>query len=178
MTLFPSYISPRLLSVSKWVLAAVALLSGALLAACASDPSRVPLGADRAQVLQQVGAPTAIYQMPDGERLQYSWGPAGFAVFNVDLDASGRVRSVRQELYEGLFASTIKPGEWRVDDVLRTYGPPYEQSRVTSFNGVVWSWRYLNINNRRFLYIYIDPTGRVDHYNVGDDLEYDQRRRW
>jgi hypothetical protein len=169
--------SVRLLSGSKWVLAAAILLSAAVLAGCASDPSRVPLGAERAQVLQQAGAPTAIYQMPDGQRLQYSRGPAGFAVFNIDVDSSNRVISVRQELYEGLFGSTIKPGEWRVDDVLRTYGPPYQQSRVTSFNGTVWSWRYLNINNRRFLYIYIDPTGRVDHYNVGDDLEY-ERWRW
>lgn len=168
----------RLLPVFKWALAAATLLSGALLAGCASDPSRVPLGADRAQVLQQVGAPTAIYQMPDGQRLQYSRGPAGFVVFNVDLDASDRVRSVRQELDEGLFGSTIRPGEWRVDDVLRTYGTPYQQTRVTSFDGVVWSWRYLHINNRRFLYIYIDPTGRVDHYNVGDDLEYERSRRW
>jgi hypothetical protein len=99
-------------------------------------------------------------------------------VFNVDLDASGQVRSVRQELDEGLFGSTIRPGEWRVEDVLRTYGPPYERSRVTSFNGAVWSWRYLHINNRRWLYIYIDPAGWVDHYNVGDDLLYEDRRRW
>jgi len=156
----------------------ILVLCGALLAGCASDPSRVPLGTDRAQALQQLGPPTSIYALPGGEqRLQYSYGPAGFAVFNIDLDATGHVRSVRQELDEGLFGSTIRPGEWRVEDVLRTYGPPYEQSRVTSFNGVVWSWRYLHINNRRFLYIYIDPTGRVDHYNVGDDL-LDRRWRW
>ena len=155
---------------------AVVVLCGALLAGCASDPSRLPLGVDRAQALQQLGTPTSIYPLPDGERLQYSYGPAGFAVFNVDIDAAGRVRSVRQELNEGLFASTIRPGEWRVEDVLRTYGRPYEQSRVSSFDGVVWSWRYLNINNLRFLYIYIDPTGRVDHYNLGDDLS--DRRLW
>ncbi len=149
----------------------------ALLAGCASDPSRLPLGVDRSQVLQQLGQPTATYQMPDGQRLQYSRGPAGFAVFNIDLDASDHVHSVRQELYEGLFGSTIRPGEWRVDDVLRTYGPPQLQSRVTSFDGTVWSWRYLSLNNRRFLYVYIDPTGLVDHYNVGDDLGFG-RRQW
>lgn len=158
--------------------AAMALTCG-LLAGCASDPSRVQPGAGRDQVLQQLGAPTAIYRMPGGERLQYSRGPAGFQVSNVDLDASGRVRSVRQELDEGLFGRTIRPGEWRVEDVLFTYGPPYEQTRVTSFNGTVWSWRYLQINNRRLLYIYMDPAGRVDHYSVGDDLMYDRRRdRW
>jgi len=149
------------------------------LAACASDPSRVPPGATRDQVLQQLGTPTAIYRLPQGERLQYSRGPSGFAVFNVDLDDAGRVRSVRQELQEGLFDSTIRPGQWRVEDVLRTYGPPYQQTRVYSFNGTVWSWRYLNINSPRFLYIYVDPSGLVDHFNVGDDLDFDDhRRRW
>ncbi len=159
---------------SRSALAAVCLA----LAACASDPSRVPSGATRDQVLQQIGTPTAVYRMPQGERLQYSRGPAGFTVFNIDLDASGRVRSVRQELQEGLFDSTIRPGEWQVEDVLRTYGRPYQQTRVASFNGTVWSWRYLQINSRRFLYIYVDPGGRVDHFNVGDDLEFDDRRRW
>jgi hypothetical protein len=159
---------------SRSALAAVLLA----FAACANDPSRVPAGATRDQVLQQLGTPTAVYRVSEGERLQYSRGPAGFAVFNIDLDASGRVRSVRQELQEGLFDSTIRPSEWRVDDVLRTYGPPYQQTRVASFNGTVWSWRYLQINSPRFLYIYIDPTGRVDHFNVGDDLEFNDRRRW
>jgi len=156
--------------------AALALACG-LLAGCASDPSRMQLGTPRDQVIQQLGQPTAVYRFAGGERLQYSRGPAGFQVSNVDLDTAGRVQSVRQELNEGLFASTIRPGEWQVPDVLFTYGPPYEQSRVTSFNGSVWTWRYLQINNRRFLYIYIDPTGRVDHYNVGDDLR-DERWRW
>jgi hypothetical protein len=157
--------------------AAAIALSCALLAGCASDPSNLQLGVGRDQVLQQLGSPTAIYRTPTGERLQYSRGPMGFQVSNVDLDASGHVYAVRQELDEGLFGRTIKPGEWRVEDVLFTYGPPYQQTQVTSFNGAVWSWRYLHINNRRFLYIYIDPTGRVDHYNVGDDLEFDDRRR-
>lgn len=156
--------------------AGMVLLSG-LFAGCASDPSRVPLGAGRDQVLQQLGAPTAVCHLPGGERLQYSRGPAGFQVSNVDLDATGHVRSVRQELDEGFFGSTIRPGEWRAEDVLCTYGPPFEQTRVTSFDGAVWSWRYLHINNRRLLYIYIDPTGRVDHYSVGDDL-IDERWRW
>jgi len=153
-------------------------LGCALLMGCASDPSRVQPGRGRDQVLQQLGTPTAVYRTPTGERLQYSRGPAGFQVSNVDVDSAGRVYSVRQELDEGLFAGTIKPGEWRVEDVLFTYGQPYQQTRVTSFNGTVWSWRYLQINNRRFLYIYVDPTGRVDHYNVGDDLEFDRRRWW
>ena len=71
----------------------IVALCGALLAGCASDPSRLPLGVGRDQALQQLGPPTAIYPLPGGEqRLQYSYGPAGFAVFNIDIDAAGRVR--------------------------------------------------------------------------------------
>jgi len=157
--------------------AAAALLFCGLLAGCASDPSRIQIGTPRDVVLQQLGQPTAIYPFVGGERLQYSRGPAGFQVSNVDLDTAGRVQSVRQELDEGLFGRTIRPGEWRIPDVLFTYGRPYQQTRVTSFDGTVWSWRYLHINNRRLLYIYVDPTGLVDHYNVGDDLE-SERWRW
>jgi hypothetical protein len=153
------------------------VLACMLFAGCASDPSRLPPGATREQALEVLGPPTASYRTPTGERLQYSQGPAGFRVSNVDLDNSGRVQSVRQELDEGLFGSTIRPGEWQIQDVLFTYGPPGEQSRVTSFNGTVWTWRYLHINNRRLLHIYIDPSGRVAYYNVGDDLRY-ERWRW
>jgi len=150
-------------------LAAVVVASA--LVGCASEPTRLPLGSTRDQALQQLGTPTATYPLPNGsERLQYSRAPMGFEVSNIDVDASGHVVSVRQELFEGLFGSTIKPGVWRVDDVLRTYGRPYEITRVTSFNGDVWTWRYKSMNARRLLYIYVTPDGVVDRYHTGDDL--------
>ena len=102
--------------------------------------------------------------------MQYSRAPSGDAVNNVDLDAAGKVVEVRQELDEALFAATIRPGEWRVDDVLRTYARPFEKSRVTSFDGEVWAWRYKAMNNRRLLYIYIDRSGVVDRYHSADEL--------
>lgn len=145
-----------------------------LLGGCASDPSRLDLGRSKAEALQQLSTPTAVYPLSSGERLQYSRAPAGTQVNNVDLDAAGRVVSVRQELDEGLFGSTVQPGTWRIADVLRTYGRPVEISQVTSFDGVIWSWRYRAMNSFRFLYIYIDPQGVVDHYSVGDDLTRDR----
>lgn len=146
-----------------------AALVALALVGCATDPSRLKPGSSRAEVLQQLGRPTAIYALPGGERLQYSRAPAGFEVSNVDLDAAGRVRSVRQELDESLFGNTIQAGRWRTEDVLRTYGPPLERSRVSSFQGEVWTWRYRQVNARRFLYIFIDRDGVVHHYSVGDD---------
>jgi hypothetical protein len=49
---------------------------------------------------------------------------------------------------------------------------------VRAVPGPARSWRYLLITSRRVLYIYVDPTGLVDHFNVGDDLEFNDRRRW
>ena len=88
-------------------LAALALLLAAC-AGCASDPTRLPLGTHRAPRRCSAWAtPTATYPLPGGgERLQYSRAPSGFEVNNVDLDASGHVVSIRQELDDGLFDST------------------------------------------------------------------------
>lgn len=148
----------------------VALLG---LAGCASDPARLPLGTSRADALQQLGAPTAIYGRPDGgERLQYSRQPAGFEVNDVDLDAAGRVVAVTQVMNEGLFARDIRVDAWRVPDVLYTYGRPEQVTRVSSFDGDVWQWRYLQANSPRLLYIYIDPQGVVRRWHMGDDLRF------
>jgi len=152
--------------------AAVALL----MAGCASEPTRLPLGTSRADALQRLGNPTAIYPLGGGERLQYSRAPMGTEVNNVDVDAGGRVVSVRQELDGSMFDRTIQAGVWREADVLRTYGRPFEVTRVASFDGVVWTWRFKAMNARRFLHIYIDPTGVVARYHTADDVTRDDAR--
>nr|WP_301334589.1 hypothetical protein [Variovorax dokdonensis] len=150
----------------------------ALLAACASDPARLPTGLTKSQALQQLGAPTASFPLAAGERLQYSRMPMGREVTNVDLDASGRVVSVTQELDERYFDKTIQVDRWTRQDVLQTYGPPYEVTQVSSFAGNIWSWRYRQINNPRILYIYIDPQGVVRRYHSADDPTINDRFRW
>jgi len=154
----------------------VLTLAAALLAGCASEPTRLPLGTTRAEALQRLGTPIAVYPLGAGERLQYSRAPMGTEVNNVDLDASGRVVSIRQELDPSLFDRTIRPGVWREADVLRTYGRPFEITRVSSFDGVIWTWRFKALNEPRLLHIYIDPTGLVARYHTADDLMRDDFR--
>lgn len=156
----------------------IAVAALALLSACASDPARLPLGMTKSQAMQQLGAPTAVYALAAGERLQYSRMPMGREVTNVDLDASGNVASVTQELDERYFDKNIQVDRWTQQDVLRTYGPPYEITQVTSFTGNIWSWRYRQINNPRILYIYIDPQGVVRRYHTADDPTVNDRLRW
>ncbi len=152
-------------------------VAGVLLAGCVGEPTRIPPGTSRAETLQRLGTPTAVYPLPTGERLQYSRAPAGFEVNDIDLDASGHVVSVRQVLDDRWFAQDIQPGAWRVADVLRTYGRPFDIARVSSFDGVIWSWRYKQLNTPRLLYIYVDPQGAVVRWNTADDLTIN-RRRW
>ncbi len=162
---------------ARGALAAFAVAAVFVLAGCASDPTRLPPGVTRAEVLQQLGQPTAVYPMPGGgERLQYSRAPAGTEVSNVDIDANGRVVSNRQEMQDFMFDSTIRTDTWRVEDVLRTYGRPYEVTRVASYDGVVWSWRYKSLNNFRLLHIYMDAGGKVTRYHTGPDLMREQWR--
>lgn len=156
---------------------AFAAVAGLGLAGCANEPTRVQPGASAADTLQRLGAPTGRYPLTGGgERLQYSRMPAGFEVTDIDVDASGKVVSVTQVLSEARFGQDIKVDQWRQNDVMAFYGRPYEISRVSSFDGAVWTWRYKAVNERRMLYIYIDPTGVVRRYHTGDDLELDRVR--
>ena len=138
-----------------------------LLAACASDPSRLALGSSRAQALQQLGKPTATYPLPDGgERLQYSTEPYGYEVNNVDLNAAGKVVAVRSELAAPLVNNPIQIGKWREAEILRTYGKPFQVTRVDSFDGTIWSWHIQQNYLPYLFYVYFDPTGVVVRYSV------------
>ena len=156
---------------------ALVVLAAAGLAGCASEPTRIQPGTTAAETLQRLGAPTGRYPLNGGgERLQYSRMPAGFEVTDIDVDAAGKVVSVTQVLNEARFGHDIKVNQWRQNDVMAFYGRPYEITRVSSFDGAVWTWRYKAVNERRMLYIYMDPTGVVRRYHTGDDLELDRFR--
>jgi hypothetical protein len=156
-------------------LAALAVL--AAIAGCANEPTRIQPGTTAAETLQRLGAPTGRYPLNNGgERLQYSRMPAGFEVTDIDVDPSGKVVSVTQVLSEARFGYDIKVDQWRQNDVMAFYGRPYQIDRVSSFDGAVWTWRYKAVNERRMLYIYIDPTGVVRRYHTGDDLDFDRIR--
>ena len=148
-------------------------LAAALLSGCAvfADPGRVAPGTPVAGVVEQLGRPTALYPAAGnaGERLQYTYQPAGQRVFNIDLDAQGRVARVEQALSESLFAQRIQPNVWTRADVLREYGPPARTMGVHNFQGDVWVWRYLDGPIWRLLYIDIDRAGVVRGWSNGDE---------
>ena len=159
---------------------ALSLTLAAGLAACASDPARLALGTDRAQVLQQLGLPTSQYRLNDqqnaAERLQYSFTPMGQAVYNVDLNAQAQVVAVTQSLDEGQFPR-IQVDQWTRDDVLREFGHPFEVTGVHAFKGEVWTWRYRTGPWNRLLHIYIDPQGVVRRWHPADEPQFDRLDR-
>lgn len=141
--------------------AVVLALSAGLIAGCSGFPERVVPGETRTEVERRLGAPTAVHALTDGTRLQYSRQPAGQQVFNLDLDAQGRVVRVEQSL-EPANLQRIEIDRWTRDDVLREFGRPALVDRVARFEGDVWTYRYLEaFSLARLLHIHIDPQGTV-----------------
>jgi hypothetical protein len=133
------------------------------LAGCMLMPERVPLGTPHAEIVQRLGRPTAEYPLPDGgRRLQYSMQPAGEYVYNLDLDASGRLRQVQQVMDADWLQRHVQVGRWTREDALFHLGKPALVERVARFRGDVWTYRFLEAGNlRRLAHLHIDPEGVV-----------------
>jgi hypothetical protein len=136
-----------------------------LLAACAS----VQPGMAREQVLSSWGQPTRTVALPDGQRLQYSQQPSGQRVFMVDLDAGGKVRSVRQVMTRSDFARIATDGSWTRADVEREFGPAPDNERVSSWDGPILSYRWREGMIDLYYWVYLDPAGVVRRAHEGVD---------
>lgn len=137
------------------------LMATLWLVGCAAMPERLSLGTPRAQVLQQLGPPTGEYALPGGARLQYSRQPLGRQVYNLDFDADGRLRRVEQALDTQAMLTAIQIDRWTREDVLHHLGRPALVERVARFDGDIWTYRYLELNNERLAHVHIDRAGVV-----------------
>lgn len=143
-----------------------ALFAAGLLAGCALrpySPGGVPAGASRDEVQRLMGAPTAVYTMPDGHlRLEYNHMPFGKHTFMIDLDAGGRVARWENVLDERHF-DAIRPGQTRAE-VLRQIGPPSATSHylLPRPGGDTWLYRFETIQRCTVFELSFDAvTGRV-----------------
>ncbi|MDI1272401.1 hypothetical protein [Polaromonas sp.] len=136
------------------------------LSGCALHPfSAVQPGMSQGEVVARVGTPGAVVAIPQGTRLQYSGQPTGQFAFMVDLDASGRVSSVRQVLNARDFAR-IEPGKWTRDDVLREFGRPTLVDRVASWPGDILTYRWYDLQDL-FYWVYLDNNQVVQKAHPG-----------
>lgn len=131
------------------------------LVACAAMPEGLQNGMPRAKVVERLGRPTGEYALSDGVRLQYSRQPLGRQVYNLDFGADGRLRRVEQALDTQLMLKTIQIDRWTREDVLRFLGRPALIERVARFDGDIWTYRYLELNNERLAHVHIDRGGVV-----------------
>jgi outer membrane protein assembly factor BamE (lipoprotein component of BamABCDE complex) len=136
------------------------LVLGTLLAGCAAMPERLVAGMPRVDIERALGRPTAVIDGPAGTRLQYSRQPAGQQVFNVELDAQGRLHQVDQVMAPVWFAR-VEVDRWTRDDVLRLFGRPALVERVALFDGDIWTYRYLDVSWPRQFHVHLDPAGVV-----------------
>lgn len=83
----------------------------------------------------------------------------------VDLDASGRVLSVRQVLNARDLAR-IEPGKWTRDDVLREFGRPTRVDRVASWPGDILTYRWYDLQDL-FYWVYLDGNEVVQRAHPG-----------
>jgi len=141
-------------------LAAVAVL----MAGCAFTP--VQPGMSREQVVASYGTPTRIVPLPTGTRLQYSRQPAGQSAVMVDLDAAGKVVSVREVLKLQEFLR-IEPGKWTRDDVEREFGPPARIDGVASWSGDIMNYRWRDNLQDMYYWVYLDAGNRVQRTGQG-----------
>ncbi|MDR0458156.1 MAG: hypothetical protein LBH10_03895 [Burkholderiaceae bacterium] len=154
-------------SCAKRLTSCLALVLPFVLSGCISKVNIAP-GTPASQIIATLGQPTARYTLPGGgQRLQYSEGPMGQHVYNIDLDAQERAVDVVQALDETLFAKRILVNNWTREDVLREYGQPTHTMTVRNFDGEIWTWRYLDPLSQRYqLYIDIDRGGVVRSYST------------
>ncbi len=158
-------------SFSRRVLLSLALCAGVLaLSACSLMPERVAAGTPRAEIESRLGKPTLVHALPDGgTRLQYSGQPAGQWVHNMDLDAQGRLLRQTQVLDAGWLQQNIQIGHWTRDDVYLNLGKPALIERVARFDGVIWTYRFLEMGRPRQVHVHLDPAGVVRQLMFTDE---------
>ena len=153
------------------MLARLALLVLAVQISGCALPAREKAGALRAEVVARLGPPTAVFALPAGERLLYSELPAGFAAYNLDFDASGRLVRNEQVLTQARFEN-LPVGVWTTADVQRTFGAPLRVERVARFEGDIWTYRFRQNSDPRLAHVHLDRQGVVQLVMFTDELPH------
>lgn len=147
----------------------LAVVVALALGACAS--TSVQPGMSRGEVVTRMGQPSSVLPLEAGTRLQYSRQPAGQQVFNVDLDASGRVVQFRQMLVAEEF-QRIGLGQWTRADVERSFGPPAFVEHAAHWPGDILTYRWSN-GQDMFYWIYLDANNVVRRAEPGVQYYHD-----
>ena len=157
----------------RWRVWAVALVIAGLLG-CSLMPERVPLGATRAEIESRLGRPTAVHDLADGTRLQYSRQPAGQQVYNLDLDGSGHLRQTEQVM-DAAWLQRIEVDRWTRETALLYLGRPALVEQVARWDGDIWTYRFQEITGPRQVHLHLDGAGVVRKVMFTDEPLPDDR---
>ena len=136
----------------------------ALVTGCAVQS--VQPGASRDEVVSRYGTPSRVVALASGTRLQYSRQPAGQSAVMVDLDAAGRVTSVREVLNPAGF-STVVVGQSTREDTERALGRPASVDRVGSWSGDILTYRWRDNDQDMYYWFYLDARQVVQRTAQG-----------
>jgi hypothetical protein len=137
-------------------------------------PERVPLGVTRTEIESLLGQPTGVHALADGTRLQYSRQPAGQQVYNLDLGGDGRLRQLEQVM-DGGWLQRIEVDRWTRETALMNLGRPALIERVASWNGDIWTYRFLEATGSRQVHLQLDGAGVVRRVMFTDEPLPDDR---
>lgn len=140
-----------------------------LLGACALDAGSLQPGKTEAQIISRYGQPTQRYQDGRDKLLEYMHGPFGQTTYMLRIGPDGKLISSEQVLTLEKFG-TIKPGQSREQDVLKTVGTPSEVRHFPRTGLVEWSYPYKEAGVwDSMMSIYLDSTGTVRKLENGPD---------
>ncbi|CAN7501926.1 hypothetical protein [Caballeronia sp. 15715] len=141
---------------------AAAMALALLLTACAQPWQNYQAGADSSTITARLGPPREVYDLPNGgRRLMWPTQPLGEVTTAADIDASGKIVSVRQVLDENEFFKA-QIGTWTRKDVLLNFGRPVETSYFPLMKREVWTYRYMEANYWYMMYsFYFDDQGTL-----------------
>ena len=142
------------------------------LSACAL--TAVQPGMSQQEVLAHYGKPSRELPYGAGTRMQYSRQPAGQSAVMVDLDAAGKVLRVREVLMPAEF-SKIEVGKWTRADVEREFGGPARIDGVASWSGDIMNYRWRDVDQDMFFWVYLDAANVVQRTGQGPELRIEMK---
>ncbi len=162
----------------NWKTPLAALALALLVSACAQPWQNYQAGADVSTVTARLGPPLEVYDLPNGgKRLMWPTQPLGETTTAADIDAAGKVVSVRQILDENEFYKA-QMGTWTRKDVLLNFGRPEETAYYPLMKRQVWTYRYMEAGVWYMMYnFYFDDQGVLRTTQKTPDPLHDPDRR-
>ncbi len=124
-------------------------------------PAPIRLGDSEADVISKWGRPSARYQIGQTTILAYPHGELNQRTLMVRIEPSKGATYAEQVLTDEKFAS-IRVGQTIRDEILHTFGPPYETSYLPLKDYEVWTYAYSEANTwDSLMHIHFDRAGTV-----------------